>query len=276
MPIDELFRSLAREQEANVIGVVLSGTGSDGTVGLRAIKNEGGLTLAQSPEFAKYDGMPRSAISSGVVDHVLPVQQMPGVILEYIRHLKDARKETGSPAQTEKALANILPLLHRKSGHDFSWYKQSTLLRRIQRRMQVTYTRSMAGYAELLRTSSVEAAELFKDLLIGVTQFFRDPEAFETIADIVLPEMFQEKRPDGLVRIWVPGCATGEEAYSFAMLLADFMDAHGLKNRVQIFGTDIDEAALDFARKAHYPGSGAGASARVAARPAPAAPQCRV
>ncbi|HVV74264.1 MAG TPA: chemotaxis protein CheB, partial [Verrucomicrobiae bacterium] len=258
LPIDEFFRSLARDQGENVIGIVLSGTGTDGTLGLRAIKQEGGLTIAQVPEAAEYDSMPRSAIAAGVVDHVLPVQQMPGVILEYIRHVIHLQGQTSAEAaqvKTAKALSQVFPLLHRATGHDFSHYKQSTLLRRLQRRMQVTYSPSLDAYVQLLQSTPREAQELFKDLLIGVTQFFRDPEAFDTLADKVLPEIFRDKSTDVPVRVWIPGCATGEEAYSLAMLLAEYISSNHLRHRVQIFATDIDDEALEAARKAQYPES---------------------
>ena len=254
-PIDDFFSSLAREQGENSVGIVLSGTGSDGTLGLQAIKREGGLAVVQSPDTAKYDGMPRSAVASGVADRVVPVNQMPDVIVEYSRHWDRLRAQPhGEQFQKDavRMLGEIFPLLRRETGHDFSRYKESTLLRRVQRRMQVTYAPTFREYVRLLRHSEKEVEELFKDLLIGVTQFFRDPEAFEALAEKVLPEIFRERPPGTPVRIWVPGCATGEEAYSLAVLLADYIARHQLEQPVQIFGTDIDEAALEHARRGLY------------------------
>ncbi|HZR17515.1 MAG TPA: chemotaxis protein CheB [Verrucomicrobiae bacterium] len=256
--IDYFFRSAARDQRENVIGIICSGTGTDGTLGLGAIKQEGGLTMAQSPDSAKYDGMPRSAVTNGVVDHVLPIHQMPGVILEYVRHAFRFRDPSGGHAQqleVLECLPQVFPILLKKTGHDFSRYKQSTMVRRVQRRVQVTHSSSPGAYLKLLRSSKTELEELFKDLLIGVTQFFRDTQAFEALANIALPEIFRDKASDAPVRIWVPGCATGEEPFSLAMLIADYRERRALANPVQIFATDLDEEALAFARKAQFPKS---------------------
>lgn len=254
--IDHFFRSLAEDQQENVVGIVLSGTGADGTMGLRAIKENGGLTIAQAPDTAKFDSMPRHAISSGFVDYVLPVAEMPGRLIEYVRHLGILHGRKGAESIQEDAarlLPKIFPILRKQTGHDFSHYKRSTLVRRIQRRMQVVYLESAARYVAYLREKPAEVEALFKDLLIGVTQFFRDAESFSVLGRKVIPELFQDKSQKDELRVWVPGCASGEEAYSFAILLAEHVATLDQKPAIQIFATDLDIEALEFARKGRYP-----------------------
>lgn len=253
--IDQFLRSLAMSQGDGVVAVILSGAGTDGTLGMKAVKEQGGLTIAQKPETAKYDSMPHSAIAAGVIDHVLTVDEMPDLILNYVEHLTQLRRSgvEDEARNFSETLARIFPILRDRTGHDFSRYKQSTLVRRIHRRMQVTYTKSLRDYVELLERSDEEKDNLFKDLLIGVTQFFRDEEAFQKLEHEVIPAIFQEKAKDGQVRAWVPGCATGEEAYSIAILLAEFEAKHGLAQHVQVFATDLDVDSLAVARKARYP-----------------------
>lgn len=253
--IDVFFRSLAEDQNESVIGIVLSGTGSDGTLGIKAIKEHGGLTIAQNPESAKFEGMPRSAVTSGYVDFVLRVDEMPARILSYLKHIRETQHRKGVEALQQEVLQHlpqITTVLRDQTGHDFSRYKHSTLTRRIQRRMQVLYIEAAKEYLECLKSNSNEVNALFKDLLIGVTQFFRDPESFETLSKKVIPELFKDKGSDSQIRIWVPGCASGEEAYSFAMLLTEF--AENLKDipKIQIFATDLDTKSLEIARKARY------------------------
>src|SRR4051812_37775614 len=193
MPIDHFFKSAAPELGQNFVAVILSGNGSDGTLGLKAVKEQGGMTIAQAVETAKYDSMPRNAISTGLVDHVMPAEEMPARIIDYVRHLDALERKKGAAGLQEeivKVLPKILPVLLRKTGHDFSRYRQSTLVRRIQRRMQVLYFESAAKYLERLKGDEKEVENLFKDLLIGVTQFFRDPEAFEALSREVILEMF--------------------------------------------------------------------------------------
>jgi two-component system CheB/CheR fusion protein len=255
LPIDHFFISLAEDQGHNVIAIILSGNGVDGTVGLRAVKEQGGLTLAQSVETAKYDSMPRHAISTGLVDHVLPVGKMPARILDYVTHLRalQARKDAaGLQQQVADGLLKIFPMLRRKTGHDFSRYKQTTLVRRVQRRLQVRYLDSVEKYLEELRRNPKELDDLFKDLLIGVTQFFRDSETFDVLAKQIIPDLFRDKPTDGMVRAWIPGCATGEEAYSIAILLAEHTAQLPNPPTMQIFGTDLDDVALEVARKGVY------------------------
>jgi two-component system CheB/CheR fusion protein len=254
--IDTFFCSVAADQRENVVGVVLSGTGFDGAYGLSVIKEHGGLTIAQAPDAARFEAMPRAAISTGAVDHVLGVREIPAIICKYAAHLDSLhQRKTSEAIQSEaaKCLPKIFKLLRKKTGHDFSRYKESTLIRRIQRRMQVVYLDSVARYVNHLRDHPAEVEALFKDLLIGVTQFFRDPESFDVIARKVIPPLFKDKGPENHIRVWVPGCASGEEAYSFAILLAEHLEQMKNPPRVQIFATDLDVEALEFARKARYP-----------------------
>jgi two-component system, chemotaxis family, CheB/CheR fusion protein len=254
--IDDVFRALAEDQQEGVVGIVLSGNGSDGTVGLRAIKDHGGLTLAQHPDTAKFDSMPRSAISSGAVDFVLTIEEMAQHILRYAEHLRAMSDRQDSAAfhqQTEQLLPEIMAILRKQTGHDFSRYKQSTLIRRIQRRMQVGHLSSAAKYVDLLKSDPREGDALFKDLLISVTEFFRDPESFAALEMKVIPQLFEGKDHNSHIRVWVPGCASGEEAYTIAILLAEHATKLRKKPVIQIFATDLDSDALAIARKARYP-----------------------
>ncbi len=253
-PIDAFFISLAEAKGENAACVILSGTGSDGTVGLRAIKEHGGLTIAQ--DGAEYDGMMRSAVRTGMVDFVLPIDEIPSKLDDYFQHLIeiDGRKgPDGVRQETVGHLANICALLRLRTGHDFSGYKDKTVTRRVQRRMQVLQIDEVPDFIERLRKEPQELDALLQDLLIGVTNFFRDPQAFEALEREVIPHLFEGKGPDDTVRVWVPGCSTGEEAYSIAMLLRE----HGPKDqaapKLQIFASDIDEESLQLARVGRYP-----------------------
>ncbi len=255
LPIDHFFHSLAADQGAGAVGIVLSGTGTDGTLGLAAINAQGGLTIAQAPESAGYDGMPRSAIARGVVDQILPIAQMPAMLLAHAQHAmnRPALADPATPLGASVAgLHAICDLLQRATGHDFRHYKPATLLRRIDRRMQVAHIDTFDDYVERLRQDGREIDQLFQDLLISVTHFFRDEAAFEALANTVIPKLFQNKGADTPVRVWVPGCATGEEAYAIAMLLREHMAQLTTSPPVQVFATDIDEPALDVARQGHY------------------------
>jgi two-component system CheB/CheR fusion protein len=249
--IDEFFVSLGQDQAENAACIVLSGTGSDGTIGLRAVKENGGLTLAQ--EGAEYDGMMRSAVATGLVDFVLPVEEIPAKLVEYFAGLNAPDSAKDSPKKTKNFLAQVVEILRIHTGHDFAGYKDRTLIRRVQRRMHVLHSKSMSEFVEQLRTDRREAMLLFQDMLIGVTNFFRDPLAFAALESKVIPELFKGKGVGDTIRVWVPGCATGEEAYSIAMLLRD--EATKLQNapKLQIFATDIDETALETARLGRYP-----------------------
>jgi two-component system, chemotaxis family, CheB/CheR fusion protein len=251
-PIDRLFESLAQDQEENAVCVVLSGTGSDGTFGLRAIKEHGGLVLAQAD--AEYDGMVRSARATGLVDITLPVEELPERIVAHFKHLDSIIEENGLDRVRDEAAAHlgkICEILRNRTGHDFSGYKQSTIIRRIQRRMHVLQVSDGASFLARLEADPREVHLLFQDLLIGVTEFFRDREAFEALEQKVIPELFKNKGADDAVRVWVPGCATGEEAYSIAMLLCEHApEDDGPK--IQVFASDIDERSLDVARTGRY------------------------
>lgn len=255
-PIDRLFDSLALDQGHNAVCILLSGSGSDGTLGLRAVKEHGGMAMAQSPESAQHDGILRSAISTGLVDHVLPPEELAIKLMEYATYLRHLRVEQGTEplvAAGEDELARIATILLHKTGHDFRRYKMATLVRRLQRRMQVLQVPSVADYIDQLRRDPKEADQLFRDLLIGVTHFFRDPEAFAVLAREVIPRLFELAAADGSLRLWTPGCATGEEPYSMAILLKEEMLKQDVSPKVQIFAGDIDEEALEFARQARYP-----------------------
>ena len=256
MPIDRLFHSLAEDQGDRAVCILMSGSGTDGTLGLRSVKEHGGMAMAQSPESAKHDSILRSAIGTGMVDHVLPPEQMPAKLVEYAGYLRDLYEKHTRTTFLEEAgdqLARICTLLRRKTGHDFSRYKTSTLVRRIQRRMQVQQIVSVAAYVDRLRQDPKESDLLFRDLLIGVTHFFRDPEAFAALEREVIPRLFEHAGANGTIRVWTPGCATGEEAYSVAILLREAMERTDSRPRVQIFAGDIDDEALEFARQARYP-----------------------
>ncbi|MFM8442216.1 MAG: chemotaxis protein CheB [Methylococcus sp.] len=256
LPIDFFFRSLARNLHARAIGVVLSGTGSDGTLGVRAIKGEGGMVMAQNPESTEYDGMPRSAIGTGLVDYVLPAAEMPAQLIAYMTHAfgKPSPGKVPTP-QPDNAMKNIFALLRAKTGHDFSQYKPSTIGRRIKRRMAMRQFDSMDSYAKYVQRTPDEVAALFRDMLIGVTSFFRDPKAFTTLEKLIIPKLFAGKGADATIRIWVPGCSTGEEAYSLAILLAEHQEVLKQNFKAQIFATDIDSHAIATARAAIYPAS---------------------
>jgi two-component system CheB/CheR fusion protein len=257
LPIDFFFRSLAQDQHDRAICIVLSGTGSDGALGVRAVKGEGGMVMAQRPESTEYDGMPRSAIASGMVDFVLSPNEMPAKLLAYLSHaFRTHQVPVASPAaQQPDVLEKIFLLLRSQTGHDFSQYKRSTILRRIERRMAVHQIDGLDDYLRYMQLTRGEADVLFRELLIGVTSFFRDDEIFEEIQKQVIPQLFAGKAADAAIRVWVAGCSTGEEAYSFAMLLRERMEDRKENFKVQIFATDIDRDAIDYARAGVYPAS---------------------
>ncbi len=250
MPIDAFLRSLAEDQGDNAIGVILSGTGTDGTLGLRAILGAGGVTLVQEPASAKYDGMPSSAIQAGYATHILPADKMPQVLRSGAPALA-VRPEP--PTAAASGMSRILMLLRSATGHDFSLYKKSTIGRRIERRMAQHELTDSAVYARYLKEHPAEVQTLFKELLINVTNFFRDPDAFATLKKDILPKLFADK-PEGYVfRTWVAGCASGEEAYSIAILLREFMDETQQTFKVQLYATDLDDDAIALARAGLYP-----------------------
>jgi len=256
LPIDVLFGSLARELGDRAIGVVLSGMGSDGTQGLQAIKTQGGLTLAQSPESAQFDSMPRSAIAGGCVDIVALPADMPSRISNIVGAQPAAELQTAeTPEHATAALETILALLHEHTRHDLALYKSNTLVRRIARRIAVHGLDSMAAYADFLRANTQELDLLFKEMLIGVTSFFRDPQAWQDLQDKVLPRLIERHADDaGPMRAWVVGCSTGEEAYSLAIAFIEALDtlpAPG-KRELQIFATDLNADAIAVARGGRF------------------------
>ena len=254
-PIDGFFDSLATELREQSIGIVLSGTGSDGALGLKAIKECGGLTIAQGSDGSgpQYDQMPAGAIATGAVDLILPVEEMPKHLLRISGRDAKPAKQSDDSHQKETARLQICNLLRGRLGHDFSGYRSQTFLRRVDRRMQVVNSKSFPDYVERLETDAGEVSLLFRDLLIRVTSFFRDKETFEALEAKVIPLLFDHKQADKTVRIWVPGCATGEEAYSLAILLREHMDGLMGAPKVQVFATDIDESAIATARLGRYP-----------------------
>jgi two-component system CheB/CheR fusion protein len=255
MSIDSFFRTLARDQRANAVGIILSGTGSDGSLGLRAIRAEGGLVLVQDPDSAKFDGMPSSARSVGVVDFVLPPEQMPSRLTEVTGRRPADAVEIQAPEVSDLRveLAEILAILRSHTGHDFSSYKQSTISRGIGRRMRVSRVADASEYTEYLRQTPEEAEALFKEVLIGVTSFFRDPGFFEYVRTNVAPELLRSRYSDAPLRAWVPGCASGEEAYSVAIVLSECAHELGCGPNIQVFGTDLDAHAIAVARAGTYP-----------------------
>lgn len=257
LPIDFLFRSLAQDQRERAIGIVLSGTGSDGTLGVRALKGEGGMVMVQNPDSCEFDGMPRSALGTGVVDYELPPAEMPEQLMAYVAHAfgKPPRPATAAEAPNENELKKIYILLRTQTGHDFSQYKTSTIYRRIERRMAVHQVDAMSGYVKYLQQAPVEIEALFRDLLIGVTNFFRDPESFDALEAQVIPKLFEDKPAGSTIRVWSTGCSTGEEAYSIAILLQERLELLRQSYKVQIFATDLDSRAIATARTALYPAS---------------------
>ncbi|MBL6459404.1 PAS domain-containing protein [Belnapia sp. T6] len=261
-PIDIFFAALAADQGEHAAGVVLSGGDGDGTLGVKAIKERGGITLAQVADGhgPNHPDMPNSAIATGLVDLALPADEMGPHLVEFARGLQvlDGIVATSGPTEQGPALdearQEICTILRNQVGHDFAGYKSKTFLRRVQRRMQVRQLDTVEGYLELLRQDPQEVNALFRDLLISVTNFFRDADAFEALAATVVPKLFEGRGADEVVRVWVPGCATGEEVFSLAILLREHMDRLSSVPRVQIFATDIDERALGVARTARYPG----------------------
>jgi len=255
LPIDSFFKSLAQDQGADAVGIILSGTGSDGSLGLKQIKGELGMVMAQDEDSAKYAGMPRSAIATGLVDYVLPADKMPEALIKYTRHaiVKPRNRIMADEDKFQKALQKIYILLRTHTNHDFSLYKKNTIIRRVERRMHVHQIDNIQDYLAYLIQSEREVHVLFKDLLIGVTGFFRDPEAFAVLSEKCLPGLLADKPEGAMVRIWVAGCSTGEEAYSMAILLQECMEKMNRHFSVQIFATDIDPDAINIARSGLYP-----------------------
>ena len=256
LPIDSFFRSLAQDREDRSIAVILSGMGADGTLGLRAIKEKAGLVLVQDPATAKFDGMPRSAIDAGLADIVAPAEELPARIEGFLQRTPLlVRTGMELPEKTQGALEKAVLLLRGHTGHDFSFYKRNTLHRRIERRMGIHRVDTVAAYIRLLQGSPQELDLLFKELLIGVTNFFRDPEVWDQLLAEALPELIASRPAGHTLRAWVPGCSTGEEAYSLAIAFKEALAKvrPGSGTGLQIFATDLDRDAIDKARQGLYP-----------------------
>ncbi len=256
LPIDFFFRSLADDLQEKSIGVILSGMGSDGTLGLRAIKEKAGVVFVQAPGSAKFDGMPRSAIDAGLADVVAPVEEIPGKILAYLTHTPRAvQTDLALEEKAQSALEKVFILLRSQTGQDFSLYKKSTIYRRIERRMGLHQIARIADYVRFLRENTQEIDFLFKELLIGVTSFFRDPAAWEQLKGKVIPALLANRHAGGVFRAWTPGCSTGEEAYSLAIIFKETLEQVKPAGSfsLQVFATDLDKDAIDKARAGVYP-----------------------
>lgn len=259
-PIDKFFSALAQDQKAKAIAIVLSGAGSNGTAGLADIKQAGGICIAQNPVTTKFDSMPRHAIASTMIDLVLAPEMMPEALLRYARHpyVLAPRPEIGGDNETTNSaisLDDVLALLHARAGHDFSQYKRNTLSRRVHRRMGLAQLEDLGQYLDLLAREPDEAAALVQDLLIHVTAFFRDAEAWEALDAKVIAPMVESAQTGQSIRVWVPACSTGEEVYTIAMILIERCEAANKDIAIKVFGTDTAEHHLSEARKATFPGS---------------------
>ena len=255
LPIDFFFRSLADDCNEMGIGVVLSGMGSDGSIGLRAIKGKNGIVLVQDPLDAKFDSMPRNAIDSVLVDIMAPAKELPGKLDEFVKHLPLIRTKLDVEIKDKSSLDKIIILLRTHTGNDFTLYKKNTLYRRIERRMSIHKIEKILSYVHFLQGNPKEIEILFKELLIGVTNFFRDPEVWKKMKEKVFPDFFSKLQTGTVLRAWVPGCSTGEEAYSLAITFKEAVEKSKYKNgfSLQIFATDIDAEAIEIARKGLFP-----------------------
>ncbi|MBU2651404.1 MAG: PAS domain-containing protein [Bacteroidetes bacterium] len=256
LPIDIFFRSLAQDFGKNAIGIVLSGTGSDGALGIRSIKEHGGIVMVQDNQTAKFDGMPKSSIATGMVDFILSPEEMPDTLMHYIQHPYIAKPEQSKPEISDNSLmARILKIINERVGIDFTSYKPTTITRRLEKRLAINQIENFNQYLEFLEQSQYEVNILYKDLLIGVTQFFRDGEAFQLIESKVLPSLFSSRKDSNPIRIWCVGCSTGEEAYSLAILFTEYKEKHRYQNEIKIFATDIDREHVEMAGTGFYPES---------------------
>ncbi|HEX6625630.1 MAG TPA: PAS domain S-box protein, partial [Pyrinomonadaceae bacterium] len=254
-PVDIFFRTLATEHTTRAVAVILSGTGANGSMGVKRVKEMGGIILVQDPREAEYSDMPRNSMATGLVDYVLPVAEIPARIIAYKENLEEVRitaEVPERPETDEQALRDIFTQLRVRTRHDFSNYKRATVMRRLQRRINVHDLTGLPDYARFMREHNDEAQALLKDLLISVTNFFRDPEAFRSVEQKIIPQLFEGKGADDYVRVWVAGCATGEEAYSLTMLLLDYAAKLTAPPSIQVFATDIDEQAVSIARDGFY------------------------
>src|SRR5574341_2261849 len=252
-PIDYFFRSLASGDRESV-AIILSGGGSDGAVGIKDIKEQGGLLMVQHPEDAEYDSMPRAAIATGLADVVLPASQLAEKLVEYTRHRPRLPHDPGQLSEQEmETLERILAQVHARTGHDFNQYKRSTVLRRIERRMQLNGFITLEAYLNYLRHHASETTAIFNDVLIGVTNFFRDRQSWEALEEKAIPALFENKNENDIIRVWSIGCATGEEAYGLAILLFEQAAKLGMRPHFQVFASDLDARSIIHAREGLYP-----------------------
>src|SRR5688572_20414987 len=252
-PIDGFFRSLAKAHQG-AIAVILSGSGTDGSVGVKDIKEDGGLLMVQHPEEAEYDGMPNAAIQTGLADVVLPVRDLVEKLVKYTKQVPQLPDdEEALTEQDWQMVQRILAQVHARTGHDFSQYKRSTVLRRIQRRMQINGLPTLDAYYTYMHGNASEATAMFSDILINVTNFFRDRPSWEALAEQAIPALFENKSLGEGIRAWTVGCATGEEAYSLAMLLLEQAGKLNQHYEIQVFASDLDETSLLHAREGIYP-----------------------
>lgn len=259
MPIDDFFQSLALDQKGNAIGVILSGTASDGSFGVKAIKLAGGTTIAQSEDSAEFNGMPHNAIATNQIDFILPPEDIAIKLSQIAGYPRQQNERLINPMSlTEESgqdliVAQIFSLLKSRIGVDFTNYKQSTIRRRLKRRMTLNQIYRIEDYIKFLNSKPTELDALFQDMLINVTSFFRDPETFDIIKEKVLPSLMMDRSDDQPLRIWIPACSTGEEAYSISMLVFEIMSDSGSAAEFQIFASDIDQEAIHTARRGIYP-----------------------
>jgi two-component system CheB/CheR fusion protein len=255
LPVDFFLRSLADDRNERSIGVILSGMGSDGSIGLRAIKEKNGIVMVQDPSTAKYDSMPRNALDSVLADIVAPANLLPSKLIQFLEHIPVVRSGLDTEVKDQSSLEKIIILLRTHTGNDFSLYKKNTVYRRIERRMSVHKIDRIASYVHFLQENPREANILFKELMIGVTNFFRDPLVWEKLKTTIIPD-YIGKLPEGSVlRAWVPGCSTGEEAYSLAIVFREAIEKFNHPGRItlQVFASDLDNDAVGTARKGIFP-----------------------
>jgi len=251
LPIDYFLNSLADDQHDRAVGVILSGMGSDGSIGLRAIKEQNGIVMVQEPSSAKFDSMPRSAIESVLVDIVAPANELPLRLNDFFKRIPVLKSDHEIEIKDKSALEKIIILLRSHTGNDFSMYKKNTVYRRVERRMGVHKIDKISSYVHFLQENPKELDILFKELLIGVTNFFRDPILWEKLKDAVIPNMLDNLQEGSVLRAWVPGCSTGEEAYTLAMIFKEAIEKKNPQGGIslQIFATDLDNEAINAARK---------------------------
>ncbi|MGM0377808.1 MAG: chemotaxis protein CheB, partial [Bacteroidota bacterium] len=254
LPIDFFLRSLADDQKGYAVGIILSGMGSDGSSGIRAIKEKNGIILVQEPETAGFDSMPRSAIDSGLVDIVAPPEKLPTELIDFLKHIPAVQSDLNNEAEDKSAFEKIIILLRSQTGNDFSLYKKNTVYRRIERRMAIHKIEEIYSYVHFLQENPDEVNILFKELMIGVTSFFRDPLVWEKLKEEGIPALINKMEPNSHLRAWVPGCSTGEEAYSLAIIFKEVLEEKYPNTGIslQIFASDIDSDAVDIARKGFF------------------------